>query len=376
MSNPRPRRPVTSGNDHGNWGLDVNVVSGNQTTERHERADSPPPVEPGPTEQPADRHPVLHKVLQSIGFARFSGVYVWILLIIIFAIRLPDTFATTSNIQIVAGDQAITAMVSLALLIPVAAGVFDLSVAAMLGFAVCVVVWLQSHGMNAALAALVTVAIGLVIGAINGFIVVKLEVDSFIATLGMSSVLAAGAYWVTGGQQIVEGISSHFTAISQTQLWGITLPFYYMIAIAVIIFVIIEYTPVGRYLFAVGGNPQAAKLAGVRTSAIYFGALTISAGIAALVGIFLAARLGSASQDVGPPYLLPAFSAVFLGSTQLKPGRVNVVGTLIAVYLLATGVKGLQLSGAAVWVNDLFNGVALIVAVALAARGLRKRRKA
>ena len=129
---------------------------------------------------------------------------------------------------------------------------------------------------------------------------------------------------------------------------GIPLPFYVMIVLAIIIYIVIEYLPVGRYLYASGGNPQAARLAGVRVNRVVFGSLVASSLVAGITGVVLAARIGTASPDIGPSYLLPAFSAVFLGSTQIKPGRVNVIGTLVAIYLLATGVKGLQLAGAPV----------------------------
>jgi len=146
-----------------------------------------------------------------------------------------------------------------------------------------------------------------------------------------------------------------------------------MVLLALILWWLLEYTPAGRYLYSVGGNPQAARLAGIRVGRITTGAFLISGFVAALSGILLAAELGSASPDVGTPYLLPAFSAVFLGATQILPGRVNVLGTLIAIFLLATGVKGLQLAGAPGYINDLFNGVALIIAVALAVRSRRRK---
>jgi ribose transport system permease protein len=149
-----------------------------------------------------------------------------------------------------------------------------------------------------------------------------------------------------------------------------------MIALAIVLWWLLEYTPVGRYLYGIGGNPQAARLAGIRVGRITTGAFLLSGLVAAFAGVVLAAQLGSASPDVGGPYLLPAFSAVFLGATQVFPGRVNVPGTLIAIFLLATGVKGLQLAGAPSYVNDLFNGAALIIAVALAARAYASHRKA
>ncbi|HEU5267719.1 MAG TPA: ABC transporter permease [Jatrophihabitans sp.] len=308
----------------------------------------------------------------SLGMDRFSGLYVWAVLIVLFSIWVPDTFPTEDNAKIILGDQAITAMLSLAIIIPLAAGVFDLSFAGVLGVSVAITAYLQSNGWNAWIAALASIGAGLFIGAVNGLVVVNLKVNSFIATLGMSSLLAAAEYWITDGKQITEGFSQNFLDLGTKEYFGIPLPFYVMIVLAIIIYLVVEYLPIGRYLYASGGNAQAARLAGVRVDRIVFGSLVTSSTLAAFTGIVLAARIGTASPDVGPSYLLPAFSAVFLGSTQIKAGRVNVLGTLIAVYLLATGVKGLQLAGAPVYVSDLFNGAALIIAVALAARTARR----
>jgi ribose transport system permease protein len=302
---------------------------------------------------------------------RFSGLYVWAALIILFSFWVPDTFPTSDNAKIIAGDQAITAMLALGIIIPLAAGVFDLSFAGVLGVSVAIVGYLQSNGWNVWLSAAAAIAAGAFIGAANGFIVVQLRVNSFIATLGMSSLLVAAEFWITDGKQITE-FNSTFLDLGTKPILGIPLPFYVMIVLAIIIYIVIEYLPIGRYLYASGGNAQAARLAGVRVNNVVFGSLVASAFTAGLTGVVLAARIGTASPEIGPSYLLPAFSAVFLGSTQIKPGRVNVIGTLVAVYLLATGVKGLQLAGAPSYINDLFNGAALIIAVALAARSARR----
>lgn len=314
------------------------------------------------------------KTRRSFGFSRFSGVYIWVLLVIIFSIWLPDTFATTQTLRSVADDQAVTCLVALALVVPIAAGIFDLSVAAQLGFSLVVATYLQSHGTHPVISVVVALLVGLLVGAINAFVVVRLSVDSFIATLGMSSILAAGAYSVTDGQPIVNGISAGFTKAGRGDLLGIPLPVVYLAVVALILWYVMEYTPLGRYFYAAGGNPQAARLAGLRVDRITMYAFLLAGLLASIAGVVLAAKLGSGSHLAGPSYLLPAFSAAFLGATQIKPGRVNVLGTLVAVYLLATGVKGLQLAGAPPEINDLFNGVALIAAVALAARSVRKRR--
>jgi ribose transport system permease protein len=340
------------------------------TTQSHEgkamSPKSPPPGGGGPVPDAPTRRKI------NFGLDRFSGLYVWVAIIVLFAIWIPDLFLTEGNFRIIAGDQAITAMLAIGLIVPLAAGVFDLSIAGVMGFSVAMVSYQLSKGISAPIAIITTLLCGALIGAVNGFVVVKLNVDSFIATLGMSSILLAGTYWVTDGKQITEGFSDGFLDMGSKPFLGLPLPFFYMIAVAAVMYLILEKTPLGRYLYATGGNRQASRLAGLRVERIMFGALVTSATIGALTGVILAAKLGTAAPDIGPSYLLPAFSAVFLGSTQIRAGRVNVLGTLIAIYLLATGVKGLQLAGAPSYVNDLFNGLALIIAVALAARTARR----
>ena len=324
----------------------------------------------------AEAAPARRRLAAVLGLDRFSGLYVWAILILIFSLWVPTLFDTATNARIIAGSQAITAMVAIGLIVPVACGAFDLSIAGTLGVSVCTVIWFQANHHGWLLGIIVALLVGLAVGLVNSLIVVKLHVDSFIGTLGMSSILLAGTEWITGGSQIANGISPSFTAIGQNQIIGLPLPVFYMIALAIVLWWLLEYTPVGRYLYGIGGNPQAARLAGIRVGRITTGAFLLSDLVAAFAGVILAAQIGSASPDVGGPYLLPAFSAVFLGATQVFPGRVNVPGTLIAIFLLATGVKGLQLAGAPAYINDLFNGAALIIAVALAARAYASHRKA
>jgi ribose transport system permease protein len=194
---------------------------------------------------------------------------------------------------------------------------------------------------------------------------VKARIDSFIATLGMSSILLAMIAWVSSSQQIL-GLSSSFQKLGTTDIFGLTLPVYLMLAIALVTWYVLECTPIGRHVYATGGNTEAARLAGVRTSAVVVVALVACGAIAAFSGLLVSSALGTGDPTIGPAYLLPAFSAAFLGSTQFRGGRFNVWGTVLAVYVLATGVKGLQLAGAPIWIPDLFNGVALLLAVGLA----------
>jgi ribose transport system permease protein len=138
-----------------------------------------------------------------------------------------------------------------------------------------------------------------------------------------------------------------------------------MVGVAFVVWLMLEHTAIGRYIYAVGSNSEAARLSGVRTSRYLFGTLVASAFLATLAGVVFAGKIGSGSLTAGPPYLLPAFAAVLLGTTQVRPGRANVGGTIVALFLVAVGSKGLQLIGVPIWVSSLFNGAVLIVAVSL-----------
>ena len=295
-------------------------------------------------------------------------------LVLLFGLLTPDTFLSVQTLRTILADQAITAIMALALILPIAANQFDLSIAGAMGMAVVLVGTLMvDHGMNPVLAVLVTLVAGVLIGAVNAFVVVGLRVNSFIATLGTGSILVALIQWISGGQVITGGISDQFKSYGRYRPLTISIPFFYMLVIACVLWYVLEYRQLGRYLYATGSNAEAARLAGVRVKRLTTTSLLVSATVATIAGIIFTMRIGATSLDAGTPYLLPAFAAVFLGATQFKGGNVNVPGTLVAVFVLAIGVKGVQLLGSPFWVDDLFNGCALIIAVALAVRSGRQR---
>lgn len=329
----------------------------------------------GATDASAHRGQAMRRALRVLNLDRYSGIYALAVIIVIFGLWVPQTFLTVTTLQSVLSEQSITAVVTLGLLAPLAAGVFDLSIGGVLGFAVVLVVLLQAnYGFNPIVASVATVLTSALFGAVNAFVVVKLRVNSFIATLGMGSVLGAMVIWVTGNQQITTGIADSFANLAGTQPLGIPVTFVYLIAFAIAIWYALEHTPWGRFLYAVGGNQQASRLAGIRVERYIAVALVASATVAGIAGIFYASLVQSAPLTAGPPFLLPAFAAAFLGATQIRPGRFNVAGALVAVFLLATGVKGLQLIGSDPWVGQLFDGLALVAAVALAHFRTRRSR--
>lgn len=311
----------------------------------------------------------------NLGIDKYSGLYVWALLVIIFSIWIPSLFLNLDNAKTVLSFQAISTVLAIGLLAPVAAGAFDLTISATMTVAGCFSAWALLNHKGVWFAVIGSMLIAIVIGLANSLVVVKLKVDSFIGTLGMSSILFAMAYMISGGGQLVlpEDGYRPFLDFTRQNWFGVQASVYYAFIIAAIVWWVLEYTPGGRYLYAVGGNPVAARLAGVRTGRVTTLAFISSAIVASFAGIMLLSTTATAAPDMGSNYLLPAFSAVFLGATQIRPGRVNVIGTLVAILLLATGVNGLTLAGAPSYVTQLFNGAALIIAMALAARSARRR---
>jgi ribose transport system permease protein len=299
------------------------------------------------------------------GFDRFSGVYLWAFFILVFGIWTPHEFLTTSTLHSVAAQQAVTGMVALAVLIPLAAALYDLSVGATANVCgILTIVLMNNHHWAVVPAIAAGIVVAFAIGCINAFIVVKLGVNSFIATLGMGSVLAATQVIVSSNSQPIPPSSTAWNNLTQTTVFGFQIVVLYLIVLAFLLWWMTAHTPVGRYLYAIGGNTEAARLSGVRIERHTTVALLTSATLAGIAGVMFSS-LNGPSLNFGGTLLLPAFAAAFLGSTQLTPGRFNVWGTLLAIYVLATGVQGLQLVSGASWLSDMFNGVALIIAVAL-----------
>jgi ribose transport system permease protein len=303
---------------------------------------------------------------EALGFRRIGALYIFAAMFLIFALWIPDTFLVWSTWRSMLDTQALNALVAVGLTAPLAAGVFDLAVGAEVGFGGILVAWLLAkQGVPIVPAMAMTLVAGAVIGAISALLVVRARIDSFIATLGMSSVLLALTQWLSHSEQILN-LGTGFQSIATTRLLGVTVPFWLMIVVALVVWYLLERTPLGRRVYATGGNLEAARLAGVRTSAIVVLTLALCGALAACAGTLQSSRVATGDPTLGPGFLLPAFAAAFLGSTQFRGGRYNVWGTVVAVYVLATGVMGLQLAGAPVWIPDLFNGLALLIAVGMA----------
>jgi ribose transport system permease protein len=304
---------------------------------------------------------------------RIAGIYLFVLMFLVFALTIPDLFLTSTTWTTLANEQAVTTIVAIGLTFALSAGVFDLSIGAMLGCSAAVVAYLTvNEGWNVWLACVAALVFGALVGCLNAVVVVKFKVDSFIATLGVQAILFALLLRVTEGQQIV-GLPTAFLDIAAYRLAGIPVPFFIMLGMALVGWYVMELTPVGRYIEATGGNKDAARLAGVRTTRLTWLAFVICSVVGAVGGIILLTRISAAGPSTGGDYILPVFAAAFLGRTQFRPGRFNIWGTVLAVYLLAMITKGLQLAGNDPWVTQFFYGAVLVGAVSLS--GLERRQR-
>lgn len=295
-------------------------------------------------------------------------------LLVLFSILLPNTFPTLLNLRAILSDKSIIALLSLAAMVPMAAGRIDLTV----GYGI--VLWhilaisLQTmFGIPWPIAVVIVLMLGALVGFLNGLLVEVAKIDSFIATLGTGTILYALALWHTGGRQMVGVLPDGFYAINGTFVLGLPITAYYILAIAIAMWLVLEYTPVGRFLYAIGANARAAELNGIPTRKFVVGAFVTSGLMTALAGVLLASKLRIGQASVGLEFLLPALVGAFLGSTTIKPGRVNVWGTIIGVAILAIGISGIQQFGGSFWVEPMFNGVTLLVAIGIA--GYAQRRK-
>jgi ribose transport system permease protein len=305
------------------------------------------------------------KWLHRLSFRNISAIYIFIVIFVIFSVVTPRTFLQEGVWRTLLDAQSITVIAAIAVMIPLVTGSFNLAIGAEIGFAGILIAVLQVEvGIPFAVAIPITLLIGALVGLISGLIITKGRIDSFIATLGLSSILLAGLAWMSGSKQVI-GLQDGFRSIATTNFGGITVPFIVMLVLAVIVWYVLERTSVGRRMYAAGYNPEGSRLAGVNVIRLKIGALVAGGFIAAIAGVLLTSRLNTGEPTVGPGLLLPALTAVFLGSTQFRGGRFNVWGTVLAVYVLATGIKGLQLIGSPPWISDLFNGLALLAAVGL-----------
>jgi ribose transport system permease protein len=305
---------------------------------------------------------------------KYALLLILALLLVVFSIARPESFGQWDNFKSIASNQVVIVFIAFAATLPLIVGEFDLSVAAVFTWAQVIMVGLVlQHGWSVWPAILVALASAVVIGLVNGIAVVRFGINSFIATLASGSILTGATLAYSKGESIFGSAPASLTDIARKQAFGIDLPVFYAIVVAIVMAIVLSRLPVGRRMYATGGNQRAAQLTGIATNRYVVSTFVASSILAAIGGIILGSRVGAASSDVGGTLLIQAFAGAFLGATAFTPGRFNIPGTLVAVLVVGVAVTGLEQLGASLWVEPVFQGAVLFVAVGLSAWTARYR---
>ncbi|HEX4016550.1 MAG TPA: ABC transporter permease [Frankiaceae bacterium] len=322
-----------------------------------------------------DRDRPWQHVWSGVSYRNIGAVYVWIVLIIIFTAWKYSLFWHVQTAKTVLNQYSITGLAALSIVVPLASGIFDLSIGSTMGLAGVGAGWLFQHtSWNPAFVFILVLLGSVVVGLFNSLVVVLLRIDSFIGTLATGAVLGAITLGVSGDQTFTARINGGFSRTASASWGGIQIPVLYMFVLLVVLGYFLEQTTSGRYCYASGYNAEVARLVGVRVGRLRTLSLVISATMAGFAGLILTAQIQAADPTNGPSYLIPAFSAAFLGATQFRHGRFNPWGVIVAVLMLGTGSVGLLLAGSPTWAPQIFQGAVLIAAVGVTVVQVRNRR--
>lgn len=299
--------------------------------------------------------------------APYSLPILFVAMVVIFSLLRPDTFATSANWRATSQSVSTNTIVAMAVLVPLVAGRFDLSIGSNIGLtSVIAGTQMAEHGFALVPALIVAIVIGIVIGAVNGLFIAYLRVDSLIVTLGTATILVGITTWRGGGEIISSGLSENLTSLGTDRVFGIPATFLIAMGFAVGVWYLITQTVFGRNLAAIGSNEQSATLVGIKVRRTIFASFIVSGILGALAGMMLIANQGNVNPSVGGiNFLLPALAGVFLGVSAFTPGKYNVPGTVVGLLFVAVAISGLALLGVPPWVEPVFNGSAVVLAVTL-----------
>lgn len=312
--------------------------------------------------------------LRSVGafLSRYGVLIAFVVTIAIFSRLRPDSFATIDNARAILQTAAPALIVAMALTVPLVLGDFDLSFGSVIGLTGGVsVVLMATHGVAWPLATLVAIGIALLVGAINGLLVAYFGGSSFIITLAMGTVVTGIEFAFTQQATIFSGTAPEYRSIAQGDFLGFANTVWYAAAIGVILWLFLDHSETGRYMYAVGGNAEASRLSGLRTKGLRLvGFMVIAAG-AGIVGILLTSTSGAYTPSFGLSFLLPAYAGAFLGAATSRSGQFNVPGTAVGVLFLGVIQTGLTMLNLQTYAINLVQGGILIVAVLLSRLGRR-----
>jgi ribose transport system permease protein len=320
-----------------------------------------------PTTETASNPPVTPDPRMNRGWllSRGSLLIIWAVVVVVFGLLEPTTFLQSGTFQTIFSSPVELIFLCLALVVTFCVGEFDLSVAALMGIAGTLVSLLTvNFGMNPWLATILAIAAAGLVGLLNGVLVVDLGVNPIVVTLGVGTAVTGIALWITN-LNTINGLPPDFSAFAITPFLGLAVSFWFGLILTLLLAYILMGTPLGLRMSFVGANREVARLAGVRVNRIRRGSYVASGLLSGIGGVILAMTLGGFDPGSSPNYLLPAFAAVFLGTAVIQPGKFNPIGAFIGIYFLQTGIVGLQLAGLTGWIEDVFYGATLVIAVTI-----------
>ena len=299
-----------------------------------------------------------------IQIKNYYTVIILIALCILFGVTAPAfmTVYNWSNLLIV---QATTGAMALGAIFVLILGEFDVSLGYMISFCMMSGAVLGENGVPGVVVIIVMVGIGAACGLVSGLLTVKAKISSFIATLGVGMLLFGLTLAVSNGEVQSGGVPQLLLNIGQQKILGIGICFWILLALCAVIYIVLNHTVFGRNLYAVGGSEKISFLAGVKTDRIRIIAFVLSGAFTGVASIFQLGQAGAANPSSGPNLLMPAYAIVFLSATAFKVGTYNVLGLIVSIVILGVGFNGLNLLGAPSWVEFVYNGGILVVAVFL-----------
>jgi ribose transport system permease protein len=302
---------------------------------------------------------------------RYGLVVAFLVMLAVFSLLKPHVFPTAENAKAILEEAAPPAILAIGLTAVLVMNDFDLSFGSMVGVGSgLVTVLLVNHHVGWVLAVIIALLVGIAGGVVNGVLIAVLGGSSFIITLAMGTVLTGVEYAITKQADIFSGMPASFTSIAQdSSILGINNQVWIGLVIAIIVWLLLEKTEIGRFMYAIGGNSEAARLAGVRVRTLRILGFVIIGMAAIVAGVLITSLGGSYTPNPGPPYLLPAYAGVFLGAAAFRPGQFNVLGTVVGVLFLECIQTGLTMLSLSTWIINVVQGAILIAAVLLSRLG-------
>lgn len=293
----------------------------------------------------------------------YGTVIAGIAIVTVFSILSFDAFFTFGNFINITRQISLLVIIALGATLVMSVEEFDLSVGAMASLGGVAAARMAVTGMPIIFCFILPVAACFIIGLLNGWIVTRFRVLSFITTLAMSTILAGFTFWFTGGSTIFENIPRSFTFVGTKSLFGLPLLSIIMIVLTVILWFTMRHTAFGRKLYAIGGNEAASQVSGINVVLYKNIAFALCAALAALTGVLMASRLGSAHPTGGDGLFLQSYAAVFLGRTVFREGVPNIWGTFVGAAILGILANGLTIMQVPTFMQDLLTGCIIILAV-------------